>query len=48
MIANKSDVGKLILTHFSARYKNTDELESDARDIFDNTISAKDFMEVRI
>lgn len=48
IIANKSNVKKLILTHFSARYKNTHELESEARDIFDNVISANDFMEIKL
>lgn len=48
MISNKSNVKKLILTHFSARYKNTDVLESEARAIFDNVISAHDFMEIKI
>lgn len=46
LIANNSNVKKLILTHFSARYKNTQELEEDARDVFNNTIAAKDFMRV--
>src|SRR3990167_835216 len=43
-LANKSNVSRLILIHFSARYKNTQELEEDARNIFDNSICAKDFM----
>lgn len=45
-IANKSNVKQLVLIHFSARYKNTQELEEDARDIFDNVICAKDFMRI--
>ena len=45
-IANKSNVKQLVLIHFSARYKNTQELEEDARDIFDNVICAKDFMKI--
>lgn len=45
-IANKSNAKQLVLIHFSARYKNTQELEEDARDIFDNVICAKDFMRV--
>jgi ribonuclease Z len=47
-IANKADVKKLILTHFSARYKNTQEIEEDARGIFDNVVCAKDFMKVNL
>ena len=47
-IANKSNAKQLILIHFSARYKNTQELEEDARDIFDNVICAKDFMKIEL
>lgn len=45
-IANKANVKQLVLIHFSARYKNTQELEEDARDLFDNVICAKDFMRI--
>jgi len=48
LIANKSNVSKLILTHFSARYKNTQELEEDAQNFFDNTIAAKDFLRLTL
>ena len=47
-IANKSNVKQLVLIHFSARYKNTQELEEDARSIFDNVICAKDFMKIEL
>ena len=47
-IANKSNVKQLVLTHFSARYKNTQELEEDARNIFDNVICANDFMKIEL
>ncbi|MEK6828234.1 MAG: ribonuclease Z [Nanoarchaeota archaeon] len=47
-IANKSNAKQLVLIHFSARYKNTQELEEDARDIFDNVICAKDFMKIEL
>jgi len=42
-IAKASKSKKLILTHFSQRYKNTKELEKQAKKIFKNTIAAKDF-----
>ena len=47
-IANKANVKQLVLIHFSARYKNTQELEEDARDVFDNVICAKDFMKIEL
>ena len=47
-IANKSNTKQLVLIHFSARYKNTQELEEDARNIFDNVICANDFMKLEL
>lgn len=47
-IANKNNVKKLVLTHFSARYKNTLEVEEDARTYFNNVLCAKDFMRVSV
>jgi len=47
-IAKNAKVGKLILTHFSQRYKNTNELKKQAKRIFKNTDTAKDFMEIKI
>ena len=44
LIASKSNVKQLVLTHFSQRYKDIHELEQDARNVFDNSIAAKDFM----
>ena len=48
LIASKANVEKLILTHFSNRYKNTQELEEDARNVFDNTLCAYDLMKVKV
>ena len=48
MIANKSNAKQLVLIHFSARYKNTQELEEDARGVFDNVICAQDFMKLEL
>lgn len=42
-IAKQADVQQLILTHFSARYLNLNEMESEARSIFPNTHIAEDF-----
>jgi len=47
-IASRSQVKKLVLTHFSARYKNTQEIEEDARVVFDNVVCAEDFMKVNV
>ena len=47
-LANMSNTKKLVLTHFSARYKNTHELEEDARNYFDDVLCAKDFMKINI
>jgi ribonuclease Z len=48
LIASKAGVNKLVLTHFSARYKETSVLETDARDVFDNVIAGYDGMKVRL
>lgn len=47
-IASKAGVKKLYLTHFSARYKNTLELEEDARTAFDKVYSAYDFLKIKL
>jgi len=43
-IAKTSNVKKLVLTHFSQRYKTTQPLLKEAKKIFKNTIASKDFM----
>jgi len=47
-LASQANAKKLILIHFSARYKDITELEQDARDIFDNTQAAKDLMKIKL
>jgi ribonuclease Z len=42
MIAKKADVKKLILTHFSARYQNLKDFETEAKTIFPNVFIAED------
>ncbi|RME77545.1 ribonuclease Z [Candidatus Woesearchaeota archaeon] len=42
-IANDAGVKKLVLTHFSQRYATTEQIERDARDVFDNVECAQDF-----
>lgn len=41
-IAKEAGVSQLILTHFSARYRDTEELGAEARTIFPNTMIAED------
>lgn len=48
LLANKADAKKLVLTHFSQRYKTTEEIEQDARDYFDKVICAEDFMKFKV
>ena len=47
-IAKKSKSKQLVLTHFSQRYKNVQALQKEAKKIFKNTKTAKDFMEITI
>jgi len=46
--AKKAKVKKLILTHLSSRYKNTQSLLEQARKIFSNVTIAEDFMEIEV
>lgn len=48
LIANQANAKKLILTHFSARYKTTQEVLDDAKDVFSEVTAAWDFMTVKI
>lgn len=47
-IAKLSNSKKLILTHISTRYKKTDELLKEAKDIFENTQLANDLMKIEL
>lgn len=47
-VASKSDVKRLVLTHFSQRYKDTKEIEEDAKDVFKDVICAYDFLKIKI
>ncbi len=46
LIASNANAKKLILNHFSQRYKTTDEIIEEARAIFPNVIAATDLMVV--
>lgn len=47
-IAKKANVGQLIIGHFSARYKNSDELLKEACGVFPNTLLAEDGMVIGV
>lgn len=48
VIAAQAGVKKLVLTHFSNRYKTTHELEEEAKTQFRDVIAAKDFMKIKV
>lgn len=47
-LAKNANVANLILTHFSARYKDEEELVKEAKTIHGSVIAAKDLLEVEI
>ncbi|MBU0614845.1 MAG: ribonuclease Z [Nanoarchaeota archaeon] len=48
MIARNADVKKLYLTHFSQRYKDTQEILEDATNTFPESVCAEDFMKITL
>ncbi len=48
LLASKANAKKLILAHFSARYKTTDELLEEAKTYFDSVVCAYDLLRVKI
>ena len=47
-LASTANVKKLAITHFSQRYKTVEEIEDNARTIFPETVSAYDFLKLRV
>jgi ribonuclease Z len=47
-LAKKARVSNLILTHFSARYDNVEELVNEAKTIHDSVVAAQDLLEINI
>ncbi|MGV8162925.1 MAG: ribonuclease Z [Candidatus Nanoarchaeia archaeon] len=48
LVANKAGVKKLVLTHFSQRYKTLHDLEAEAKDLFPDTTLAYDFLKLKL
>jgi ribonuclease Z len=48
IIAKKANVDKLILTHISSKYRNTNEIKKEGSEIFKNTIIAYDFLKINL
>ena len=48
LIASENNAKKLVITHISQRYKDTDEIVAEARNYFDNSIVAEDFMKIKV
>jgi len=47
-LAKKAEVHQLVLTHFSARYRDVKELLKEAREIFHNTVAAYDGLSLEV
>lgn len=48
LIANQANAKKLILTHFSNRYKDVNEIKEDALQVFQDVECAEDFMKIKL
>ncbi len=48
LIATKANVKKLIITHFSQRYKTTKDLQEEIKTYFKNSKAAHDLMKVKL
>lgn len=47
-LAKKAHAKKLVLTHFSQRYKDVKEIENEAKAVFKNSFCAEDFMSLEV
>ena len=48
MLANQANVKKLVLLHFSSRYKNIGLFRDEAQEVFKDVVCAEDFMKFKI
>jgi ribonuclease Z len=47
-LASQGNVKKLVLSHYSQRYKTTETVLKDAKEFFENTVASYDFMKLKI
>ncbi|NIN52540.1 MAG: hypothetical protein GTN80_09195 [Nitrososphaeria archaeon] len=47
-IALKAEVKLLVLSHFSARYSDAEELAEQAREVFPSVMAAEDFLKIEV
>ena len=48
LVASQNNVKKLAITHLSQRYKSSADVASEARDYFDESVIAEDFMKIEV
>lgn len=48
LLANQAQVKKLVLLHFSQRYKDTKEIRDEIKSVFENAVCAEDFMKFKL
>ncbi len=48
LLASRSEVTRLVLTHFSPRYKDVSVIEDDAKKVFENVTLAYDFLKMKV
>ncbi|MDP3990140.1 MAG: ribonuclease Z [archaeon] len=48
LVASENNVKKLVITHLSQRYKSSADATSEARDYFDESVIAEDFMKIEV
>src|SRR3989442_15954907 len=48
LLAKEAGVGQLVLTHFSARYRNVGRLLREARSVFPNPLAARDGLKLEV
>ncbi|MFH1332344.1 MAG: ribonuclease Z [archaeon] len=47
-LAKEAEAKRLVITHFSQRYKDSKKLEKEAKEVFKETTAAKDLMEITV